>query len=75
MTKPDTKIAEPMMMRKKSMICWTVFKVDRLTVFRPANVMALTTKKSESVNVTLLGGVAMPQNIHADTSVTIKKYR
>jgi hypothetical protein len=37
--------------------------------------MALTTRKSESVKLTLLGGVEMPQNIHADTSDTKRKYR
>lgn len=38
-----------------------------------ANVMALTTRKSESVKLTLLDGVEIPQNMHADTSETRKK--
>ena len=37
------------MMRKKSMNCWKVFRADRLTVLRPASVMALTVKNSASV--------------------------
>jgi hypothetical protein len=37
--------------------------------------MALTTRNSESVKLTLLGGVEMPQKMHADTSVTRRKYR
>lgn len=54
---------DPAMIRKKSMICWNVFIVDKLTVFRPASVMALTVKNNESMYRTLWAGVELPQKI------------
>ena len=53
-------------MRRKSMTCWKVFSVDRLIVFRPAKVMALTVRNKASMNLTLRAGVAAPQNITAE---------
>lgn len=69
-------------MRANSIICWKVFRVERLTVFRPlksvsswnvitqwttyAKDMALTHRKSESVKVTLLDGVEAPQKMSPD---------
>jgi hypothetical protein len=50
-------------MRKNSRTCWNVFSVDRLTVFRPARVMALTVKNSESMYRTLWAGEDVPQKM------------
>jgi hypothetical protein len=54
-----------MNIRRKSITCWNVLSVERLTVFRPANVMALTTRKRASVKWTLFAGVEAPQNMTA----------
>lgn len=62
------------MISKKSMTCWKVFKSDRLTVLRPASVMALTQRNRESVKLTLLAGVEAPQKMTADTRHVMKKY-
>lgn len=56
-------MADPMMMRKKSMNCCHVFKVDRLTVFKPASVIALAVRKKLSVKLMLPKGVADPHRI------------
>jgi hypothetical protein len=62
------------MMRKNSRTCWNVFRVDRLTVFSPARVIALTVKKSESMYLTLRSGVEAPQKIAEVTKHTPMKY-
>jgi len=52
-TNPLTKIAEPIMISKKSRTCWKVLRVLRLIVPSPESVMALTTMKRASMKRTL----------------------
>lgn len=39
-TDPETNIAEPARISSSKISCWNVFSVDRLTVFKPASVIA-----------------------------------
>lgn len=73
-TEMETKVEEPMRIRKKSMNCCQVLSVDKLTVFSPASVIAETQKNNESTKLTLLEGVDEPQNIMADRRVVNIKY-
>ena len=57
----DTKIEEPNSSRKKRMICCHTLRMDKLTVLRPAWVIADVTRNKESVYVMLRGGVDEPQ--------------
>ena len=59
-------MADPNMIRTKRRICWKVLSVDRLMVFRPASVMALTVRNNESVKLTLRAGVEEPQKMMAE---------
>lgn len=64
-TNEDTKIAEPSMINKNSRTCWNEFKVDRLTVLRPASVIADTARNKQSMNLTLRDGVELPHSTTA----------
>lgn len=64
---------DPAIIRNNSRICWKVFSVDRLTVFRPARVIALTVKNNASMYRTLWAGVELPQRIAEVTRVTPMK--
>ena len=56
------------------MNCWKVFICDRLTVFRPAKVMALTVRKRESVYEMLRAGVEEPQKMMLEKRHVPMKY-
>jgi len=74
-TKAETQIDEPSIINKKSMICCHVLRVERLTVLRPASVIAETVRKSESMKRTLRGGVDDPQKIMPEMREVKMKYR
>jgi hypothetical protein len=62
-TKALTKIADPIMIKTKSMICWKVLMMLRLMEPRPERVIALTTRNSASMYLTFPDGVLAPQKI------------
>jgi len=66
---------DPSMIKKRSMICCHVFRVERLTGLRPASVIAETVRYSESMKRTLRGGVDEPQKMIAVIRVVTMKYR
>lgn len=71
----ETKIADPIMIKMKSMTCCHVFSSDRFTVFNPASVIADTHKNRLSVNETLCAGVEDPQKMMAEMSPVAIKYK
>ena len=70
----DTRIADPSIIKRNKTNCWKVFSVERLTVFKPASVMADTARNKASINARLLGGVEEPHSMIPDTRHTARKY-
>ena len=71
----ETAIALPSKISKKRSTCWKVFNVLRLMVFRPASVMAETTRKTASMKRTLRKGVAEAQKMMEAIVHVDRKYR
>lgn len=69
-----TKMLLPMRISSHKIICWKVVIWLKFTVFRPASVMAETTRKSESVYVILREGSEEPQKMREDTMHVPIKY-
>lgn len=67
-------MADPSMIKRSNRTCWKVLTVLRLTVHKPDRVMALTTKNSASMNLTLLAGVLAPQKTTAAIRHVTMKY-
>lgn len=72
-TNEETNMAEPRIISRNRRTCWNEFKVDKLTVFSPASVIADTARNKQSMNLTLRDGVELPHSTTAKVRDVIMK--